>query len=123
LKLQFRQVEDSKLKLKQDDELWAENFERAAKQVVKIGPSFMVTLPDSTTPLFGLVFPDNDMRTRILMFLVKPDNRYTTFSMRSWSDEQLRRPSIRQVIEETLSQLGKFKKQYPQYVSHLVDRK
>jgi hypothetical protein len=119
LKQEFHQVEDSKLRQKQDDELWAEKFERAAKQVVKIGPSFTVTLPDSTTPLFGLVFPDNDMRARILTFLVQKDDRYTTFSMRSWSDEQLRRPSIREVIEETLGQLEKFKAKYPQYSHYL----
>lgn len=119
LKQQFHQVKDSKLRQKQDDGLWAEKFERAAKQVVKIGPSFMVSLPGLNTPLFGLVFPDNDMRTRILTFLVQKDDRYTSFSMRSWSDEQLRRPSIRDVIEETLGQLEKFKAQYPQYSHHL----
>jgi hypothetical protein len=119
LRQQFHQVEDSKLWQKHDDELWAEKFERAAKQVVKVGPTFMVTLPDSTTPLFGLVFPDNDMRTRILTFLVQKDDRYTTFSMRSWSDEQLRRLSVREVIEETLCQLEKFKAKYPQYSHYL----
>jgi FtsZ-binding cell division protein ZapB len=121
LKKQFDQVEDSRHRQKQDDELWAEKFERAVKQVVKIGPSNMVTLQDSNsiTPLFGLVFPDNDMRGRILTFLVQKDDRYTSFSMRSWSDEQLRRPNIRQVIEETLGQLEKFKAQYPQYSHYL----
>ena len=69
--------------------------------------------------MFGLVFPENDMRGRILTFLVQKDDRYTTFSMRSWSDEQLRRPNIREVIEETLGQLEKFKEKYPQYIHYL----
>jgi|SRR5690242_10416876 hypothetical protein len=123
LKKQFHQVEDTKQRQKQDDELWAEKFERAAKQVVKIGPSLMVPLQDSnsttTTPLFGLVFPDNDMRGQILTFLVQKDDRYTTFSMRSWSDEQLRRPNIREVIDETLRQLENFRLKFPQYSRYL----
>src|SRR5712692_7337439 len=75
LKRQFHDAEDGKLRQKQEDELWAEKFERAARQVVKIGPSLMVNLPDSSTPLFGLVFPENEMRGRILTFLVQKDER------------------------------------------------
>ncbi len=107
--------ERERVSQKQDDELWASRFESAASQVVKVGPSLMIRSPkgDSDTSLYAVIFPDVNTRTRIQTFLVQPDSRYTSFSMRLLSAEHLRRPIVREVVDETLACLDSFKKIYP----------
>jgi hypothetical protein len=108
-------LEAERASQKQEDELWMSKFESAASQVVKVGPTLTIRSPegDSFRPLYGLIFPDPDTKTRIQTFLVQPDSRYTSFSMKMLSAEQLCSPTIRKVVDETLECLDSFRKNYP----------
>jgi hypothetical protein len=112
---QIQAFEKGRISQKKEDELWTSKFEAAASQIVKVGPSLTISSPEgnSITPLYGLIFPEVETRTRIQTFLVEPDSRYTSFSMRMLSAEHLRRPVVRGVVDETLECLGAFKKKYP----------
>lgn len=120
---QLVSIEQGRALQKQNDTRWAERFESAAKQVVDIGPVLMVPDPgcNSVTLLFGLVFPESELRTRIQNSIVQLDSP-TMFSIRAYSDEQLRRSAVRQTIDDVLSAIELFREKQPRLAAQYLSR-
>jgi hypothetical protein len=112
---QIERFEKDRSSQKQDDDLWTAKFESVTSQIVKVGPSLMILSPEGNShmPLYGLIFPNVETRTRVGTFLVEADSRYVTFSMRMLSAEFLRRPIVREVIDEALECLRVFREKHP----------
>jgi hypothetical protein len=121
VKEQITSAEAERLRQKHEDDLWAHKFERAASMVVRIGPTYFISIGNISTNLSGVVFPDPRTRHRIETFLVE-QVQPNLYSMRTVSDEQLRRQAFRQAVDETLKCLEEFKEQHSDlYARYLAD--
>jgi len=105
-----------------EDYAWAERFERVASIIVKIGPMLSVQNPDPTdhsfSALIAQVFSSPDVRGRIETHLVEVQG--AKYVMKKVSNEELRRPAIRQTIEEAEAGLEDFRRTRPALAKHYL---
>jgi hypothetical protein len=98
---------------------WAGKFDEAAKALIKISPSTIITAPSTATAAYGYIFQDDDLRRRIEIYLGRRRWFKSTFLPTTLGKEQLQNPVVQQTIQRVLDTVAEFKREHTDFARAL----